>query len=97
MYDKILKYVSTIDFLQLMNFDVSKHLRKENTQYKSKVKKFLIFDDISQENLNSNDFTKIATAGRHEKLNVIYIRKKLFYKRPHGREDDLQFTSMNVI
>ena len=55
-------------------------------------KRLLIFDDFSEELLKSKEFTRIATAGRHLGLHVLYIKHNLFHKSPIGRDVELQLT-----
>ena len=55
-------------------------------------KRLLIFDDFSEELLKSKDFTRIATAGRHLGLHVLYNKHNLFHKSPIGRDVELQLT-----
>ena len=55
-------------------------------------KRLLIFDDFSEELLKSKEFTRIATAGRHLGLHVLYIKHILFHKSPIGRDVELQLT-----
>ena len=52
----------------------------------------LIFDDSCEEISRSKEFLKIATAGRHKRLSVIYIKHNLFHKSPLGRDIELQNT-----
>ena len=59
-------------------------------------KRLLFFDDFSEELLKSKDFTRIATAGRHLSLHVLYIRHNLFHKSPIGRDVELQLTHIAI-
>ena len=52
----------------------------------------LKFDDSCEEILNSKQFVKIASAGRHRVLNTIYIKHNLFHQSKLGRDVELQNT-----
>ena len=43
------------------------------------LKTLLVFDDSCEEKYNDIDFVKLATAGRHKGLDVIYIKHSLFH------------------
>ena len=72
--------------LNFFHFDFIKNLLNKGIKY------LLIFDDSCEEYSNSNQFVKIATAGRHGGLNRIYIKHNLFHERKLGRDVDLQNT-----
>ena len=40
----------------------------------------LVFDDSCKENYNDKEFVKLATAGRHKGLDVIYVKHNLFHQ-----------------
>ena len=79
--------VAEIEFIQGLDFD----LINQSFTHDGK-KRLLIFDDFSEELLKSKDFTRIATAGRHLGLHVLYIKHNLFHKSPIGRDVELQLT-----
>ena len=56
------------------------------------AKYLLIFDDSCEEILNSKQFVKTATAGRHRGLNIIYIKHNVFHQNKLGRDVELQNT-----
>ena len=86
-YDRLKQDVAEIEFIQGLDFD----LINESLATDGK-KRLLIFDDFSDELLKSKDFTRIATAGRHLGLHVLYIKHNLFHKSPLGRDVELQLT-----
>ena len=52
----------------------------------------LIFDDSCDEIFNYKEFVKIATAGRHENIDVIYVRHNLYQQSKWSRTIDLNTT-----
>ena len=70
----------TIEYVQGVNFDMINQLPADGTN------NLLIFDDSCEEICRSKEFQMLATAGRHRKLNVIYIKHNLFHKSPLGRD-----------
>ena len=38
----------------------------------------LVFDDSCEETFNDKEFSKLATAGRHTNISVIYVKHNLF-------------------
>lgn len=75
-----------LNFVQGCDFDLIQDLPKTTR------KTLLIFDDSCEEISRSKQFEKIATAGRHRGLCVIYIKHNLFHKSPLGRDIELQNT-----
>ena len=57
-----------IKFIKYSEWDITKKLSDC----------LLIYDDSSEEIFNDKEFMKIATSGRHRKLNVIYVKHNLF-------------------
>ena len=49
----------------------------------------LIIDDSCEENYNDKEFFKLATARRHKKINVIYIKHNLYQQSKWSRTVDL--------
>ena len=49
----------------------------------------LIVDDSCEEIYNDKEFVKLATAGRHKKINVIYIKHNLYQQSKWSRTIDL--------
>ena len=49
----------------------------------------LVFDDSCEEIYNDKDFVKLATAGRHRGLDVIYVKHNLFQQSRWSRTIDL--------
>ena len=52
----------------------------------------LIFDDSCEEIFNDKAFVKLATAGRHKNINVIYVKHNLYQQRKWSRTIDLNTT-----
>jgi hypothetical protein len=75
-----------VEFICGVDFNLIKNLPSDGTNY------LLIFDDSCEEICQSREFQSIATAGRHRKLNVIYIKHNLFHKSKLGRDIELQLT-----
>lgn len=86
LYDRILETVENIEFIKFTDFQMIQKFPNDGTNY------LLIFDDSSTEILESKVFEKIATAGRHRKFSVIYIKHNLFHKSSLGRDVELQNT-----
>ena len=73
-----------LKFTQGVDFDLIEKLPKNGTKY------LLIFDDSCEEFSNFKQFVKIATAGRENGLNTIYIKHNLFHRSKLGRDVELQ-------
>ena len=68
--------------LEFVKFNVFDGLRNiENV--------LLVFDDSCEEIYNDNEFVKLATAGRHKDLDVIYFKHNLFQQNCWSRTIDL--------
>ena len=52
--------IQNLDFVACLDFDTINSLRKDGTNY------FSIFDESYKEYTKSEDFDKVATAGRHK-------------------------------
>ena len=48
-----------------------------------------MFDESCEKIFNDKEFVKLATAGRHKGLDVIYVKNNLFQKRRWSRTIDL--------
>lgn len=86
LYSQMLADVDNMEFIKCVDFEMINNLPNDGTNY------LLIFDDSCAEISRSKEFEKLATAGRHKKLNVIYIKHNLFHKSPIGRDVELQNT-----
>lgn len=86
LYSDMLSNIQNIEFIQCVNFELVENLPSDGTNY------LLIFDDSCAEISRSKEFEKIATSGRHKKLNAIYIKHNLFHKSAIGRDVELQNT-----
>ena len=80
------KDVKNIEFKEENDFEFIQNLQNNATMYR------LFFDDSCEEISSSNDFVKIATAGRHKGLSTIYIKHNLFHQSRSGRDIELQKT-----
>ena len=56
----------------------------------------LIFDDSCEETFNDKEFVKLATAGRHKNINVIYVKHNLYQQGKWSRTKDLNTTHINL-
>ena len=54
----------------------------------------LVFDDTCEEIFNEKDFVKLATAGRHKNVYVIYVKHNLFQQSKQSRTIDLNTTHL---
>ena len=52
----------------------------------------LVFDDSCEEIFNDKEFSKLATAGRHRNIMVIYVKHNLFQQSKCSRTIDLNTT-----
>ncbi len=77
----------SVNFVEGIDFDYLNNLPTDDNY-------LVIFDDSSAEILKSPKFTKLAVAGRHQNLHVIYIKRNLFYKSSPGRDAELQLTHL---
>ena len=73
-----------LNFIQGVGFDLIENLPNNETKY------LLIIDDSCEEISNSKQFVKVATAGRHRRLNAIYIKHNLFHQSKLRRDVELQ-------
>lgn len=86
LYSDMLSQIENIEFVKGIDFGMINDLPNDGTNY------LLIFDDSCPQLSKSKEFEKIATSGRHRKLNVIYIKHNLFHKSALGRDIELQNT-----
>ena len=49
----------------------------------------LVFDDSCEDIYNAKEFVRLATAGRHRGLDVIYVKHNLFQQSRWSRTSDL--------
>ena len=80
--------IPNIEFIEGIDFDIIKSLPF------SANPTLVVFDDSCEENHSFAEFTKLATAGRHQNIHFIYIKIKhnLFYESTKGRDAELQLT-----
>ena len=79
---KSLEAKLNIQFTKFSGFDLISEL--ENC--------LLVFDDSSEEIFNDKEFSKLATAGRHKNISVIYVKHNLFQQSKWSRTIDLNTT-----
>ena len=71
-----------VEFKQFSGFELVSEL--ENC--------LLVFDDSCEEIFNDKEFSKLATAGRHRNISVIYFKHNLFQQSKWSRTIDLNTT-----
>ena len=54
----------------------------------------IVFDDTCKKNFNEKDFVKLAPAGRHKNVHVIYVKHNLFHQSKQSRTMDLKTTHL---
>ena len=54
----------------------------------------IVFDDTCEEIFNEKDFVKLATAGRHKNVLVIYVKHNLFQQSKQSRTINLNTTQL---
>ena len=79
---KSLEAKLNIQFTKFPSFDLISEL--ENC--------LLVFDDSCEEIFNDKEFSKLATAGRHKNISVIYVKHNLFQQSKWSRTIDLNTT-----
>ena len=73
-----------IEFIKLSSFEIVNNLRDC----------MIVFDDTCEEFFNEKDFAKLATAGRHQNVHVIYVKHNLFQQSKQSRTIDLNTTHL---
>ena len=56
----------------------------------------LVFDNFREEIFNDKEFYKLATAGRHRNISVIYVKHNLFQQSKWSRTIDLNTTHITL-
>ena len=79
---KLLEAKLNIQVTKFSNFDLISEL--ENCLF--------VFDDSCEEIFMDKVFSKLATAGRHEHISVIYVKHNLFQQSKRSRTIDLNTT-----
>ncbi|MEM6402222.1 MAG: hypothetical protein AAF757_18665 [Cyanobacteria bacterium P01_D01_bin.116] len=85
LFQEMSEKIPNIEFIGCIDFDMINELP-------SNVNHLLIFDDSCEEISKSKDFVKLATAGRHKGIHVVYVKHNLFHKSSLGRDVELQNT-----
>ena len=57
----------------------------------------IVFDDTCEEIFNEKDFVKLATAGPHKNVHVIYVKHYLFQQSKQSRTIDLSTTHLILL
>ena len=52
----------------------------------------VVFDDSCEEIYNEKEFVKLATAGRHRGVHVIFVKHNLYHQSKKSRTIDLNTT-----
>ena len=73
-----------IEFIKLSSFEIVNNLQDC----------MIVFDDTCEEVFNEKDFVKLATAGRHKNVHVIYVKHNLFQQSKQSRTIDLNTTHL---
>ena len=73
-----------IEFMKLSSFEIVNNLRDC----------MIVFDDTCKKNFNEIDFVKLAPAGRHKNVHVIYVKHNLFQQSKQSRTIDLKTTHL---
>ena len=60
----------------------------------SQLESLLVFDDSCEEIFNDKEFSKLATAGRHRNISVIYVKHNLFQQSKWSRTIELNTTNI---
>ena len=74
LYAEMQQEIRIIEFISSLDVDFTENFLNDGTNY------LLFFDDSCDEISRSKQFEKIAIAGRHRKINCIYIKHNLFEK-----------------
>jgi len=85
LFREMSEKIPNIEFIPCIDFDMINELPSD-------INHLLIFDDSCEEISKSKDFVKLATAGRHKGLHVVYVKHNLFHKSSLGRDVELQNT-----
>jgi ABC-type dipeptide/oligopeptide/nickel transport system ATPase component len=85
LYD-MMKRSLNIEFISCIDFEMISKL----------TDCLLVFDDSCEEIYEKKEFLKIATAGRHKKLAVIYVKHNLFHQSKNSRTIDLNTTHVII-
>ena len=86
LYTLMKQHIAQIEFIQCVDFEKIDKLPNDGRKY------LLIFDDSCDEIMRSKSFEKLAIAGRHRNMSVIYIKHNLYHKAAIGRDAELQLT-----
>ena len=84
LFNQMRQEMPNIEFVKCVDFELIENLPDRKT--------LLIFDDSCDEIMKSKGFEKLAIAGRHRQMSVIYIKHNLFHKSAIGRDAELQLT-----
>ncbi len=78
IYADFLRNIKDIEFVACTSFDVIEGVTQNIKRDETGGGTLLIFDDICEEILQNQDFSNLATSGRHKRLSVIFIKHNLF-------------------
>ena len=83
VYTKM-KFDLNLELVPCIDFDLIEKL--ENC--------LLIFDDSCEEIYDSKRFVKLATAGRHKNVHVIYVKHNIYHRSKYSKTIDLHNTHL---
>ena len=73
------KQIENLGFVKVLKFDFIDSVKNNGRTV------FLIFDDSCDEHCKSKPFVEFATAGRHHRLSIIFIKHNLFHQSNFAR------------
>ena len=82
LFSKIQREIAGLEFVKYSGFEITKTLSDC----------LLIYDDSCEEVFNEPEFVKLATSGRHRRINILYVKHNLFHQSKHSRTIDLNTT-----
>ena len=80
------KEIEKLEFVRGVNFEIIDSLKNNSTKH------LLTFEDSCEKICNSKAFVDIATAGRHRRLSIFYLKHNLFHQSKLGRDVELRNT-----
>ncbi len=106
IYDKFRVSLANLEFIQITgeNFefinsilhetkDRPRGVEVQNVAYKT----LILFDDVAEEILKNDDFSNLATSGRHKNISVIFIKHNLYQQGKHSVTIDKNTTHLILL
>ena len=72
----------------------TKAFDKTRANRKDKYKTLILFDDVAEDVLKNDDFSNLATSGRHKNISVIFIKHNLYQQGKHSVTIDKNTTHL---